>query len=58
LAVPYTAWPFVQGYAQLPGRTLQVRLKYDFEKQDIAMTAGIEWLDINGDGKFDLTPGS
>ena len=30
LAVPYTAQPFVQGYAQLPNRTLLVRLEYDF----------------------------
>jgi thiol-disulfide isomerase/thioredoxin len=58
LAVPYTSQPFVQGYAQLPKRTLQLRLKYDFEKRGIALTSGIEWIDINGDGKFDLTPGS
>jgi hypothetical protein len=33
LAVPYTAQPFVQGYAQLPNRTLLVRLEYDFDDQ-------------------------
>lgn len=58
LAVPYTAQPFVQGYAQLPNRTLLVRLEYDFREQGISLTDGREWLDINGDGKFDMTPGS
>jgi thiol-disulfide isomerase/thioredoxin len=58
LAVPYTAQPFVQGYARLPNRTLLVRLEYDFSDQGISLTDGREWLDINGDGKFDMTPGS
>lgn len=58
LAVPYTATHFVQGYARLPGRTLQVRLEYDVDHQYIPLTFGMEWIDINGDGKFDLTPGS
>ena len=58
LAVAYTAQPFVQGYAQLPNRTLFIRLEYDFSKQGISLTDGREWLDIDGDGKFDMTPGS
>jgi thiol-disulfide isomerase/thioredoxin len=58
LAVPYTAQPFVEGYVQLPKRTLELRLEYDFDIQGIALTTGIEWVDINGDGKFDPTPGS
>ncbi|WP_242617710.1 TlpA family protein disulfide reductase [Edaphobacter modestus] len=37
---------------------MQVRLEYDFRAQGIRLTSGVEWLDINGDGKFDLTPGS
>jgi thiol-disulfide isomerase/thioredoxin len=58
LAVAYTAQPFVQGYARLPKRNLQVRLEYDVDHQDIALKYGMEWIDINGDGKFDMTPGS
>ena len=58
LAVPYTAQPFVQGYAQLPNRTLLVRLEYDFDKLGISLRDGREWLDIDGDGKFDMTPGA
>lgn len=58
LAVPYTAQPFVEGHAQLPNRTLLVRLEYDLSEQGISLTDGREWLDINGDGKFDMTPGN
>lgn len=58
LAVAYTAQPFVQGYAQLPNRNLKVRLEYDVNHQDIALKYGVEWIDINGDGRFDTTPGS
>ena len=57
LAVPYTAQPFVQGYAQLPNRTLLVRFEYDFDDLGISLRDGREWLDINGNGKFDMTPG-
>jgi thiol-disulfide isomerase/thioredoxin len=58
LAVGYDPTPFVQGQVQLPKRTLMVRFQYDFNTQGVSLVDGREWLDINGDGKFDMTPGS
>jgi thiol-disulfide isomerase/thioredoxin len=58
LPVPYTSQPYVQGFARLPKHNLPVRLEYDFVSKGIALTTGIEWWDINGNGKFDQTPGS
>ncbi len=58
LAVPYTTMPFVQGTVELPKRTLMVRFQYDFRSPGVSLMNGLEWLDIDGDGKFDKTPGS
>lgn len=58
LAVPYTTTPFVQRTVDLPKRTLMVRFQYDFTSPGVSLMNGLEWLDINGDGKFDKTPGS
>ena len=58
MVVGYSSLAYVQGYAQLPHRKMLVRFEYDFDIQGISLTAGHEWLDLNGDGKFDLTPGS
>lgn len=58
IAVEYTSAPYVQGFAALPGRSLRVRFQYDFETGGISLNYGYEWLDLNGDGKFDMKPGS
>jgi thiol-disulfide isomerase/thioredoxin len=58
LAVLYTSLPIVQGQAVLPGRSLLVRFEYDPDTQSISLTEGREWVDRNGDGQFDMTPGS
>ncbi len=58
LAVGYTALLFVQGRATLPGRTVSMRFQYNAESQSISSHEGVQWVDINGDGTFDLMPGS
>jgi hypothetical protein len=58
IAVEYTSAPFLRGFAELPGRRLQVRFQYDFETGGVSLDYGYEWLDLNGDGKFDMSPGS
>jgi thiol-disulfide isomerase/thioredoxin len=58
LAVVYTSLPFVEGQAVLPGRPLSVRFEYDPDTQSVSLTDGREWIDLNGDGQFDMTPGS
>lgn len=58
LPVLYSALAFVQGRARLPHRKLLVRFQYDFETMSVAIDNGHEWLDLNGDGKFDMNPGS
>ena len=58
LGVLYTSFAFVEGYATLPKRKLLVRLAYNFAKQSVDVNHGLEWLDINGDGHIDQTPGN
>lgn len=58
IAVEYTSAPFVRGFAELPGRRLQVRFQYDFAIGGVSLDYGYEWLDLNNDGKFDMKPGS
>jgi thiol-disulfide isomerase/thioredoxin len=58
LAIIYTSLPFVEGQAVLPGRPLSVRFEYDPDTQSVSLTDGREWIDLNGDGQFDMTPGS
>lgn len=58
ITVEYTSTPYVRGFAVLPDRRLQIRFQYDFETGGISLKYGYEWLDLNGDGKFDMTPGS
>ncbi|HEV2135602.1 MAG TPA: hypothetical protein VGR47_15310 [Terracidiphilus sp.] len=58
IVVEYTSAPFVQGYATLTDRRLSVRFQYDFEIGGVSVNYGYEWLDLNGDGKFDMSPGS
>ena len=58
LAVPYTSVAFVQGYAQLPTRKMLMRFQYDFVKQDVQLPSALEWIDTDGDGNIDQTPGS
>lgn len=49
---------FVEGYAQLPDRSLLMRFVYDFKLEAIDLNNGVEFADVNDDGKIDLTPGS
>jgi hypothetical protein len=58
LAVVYTSLPFVEGKATLPDRTVSFRFEYDPDNQSVSLTDGREWIDLNGDGQFDMTPGS
>ena len=58
IAVAYTSTAFVRGFAVLPDRRLQVRFEYDFDAGEVSLNSGREWLDLNDDGKFDLSPGS
>lgn len=58
IAVEYTSAPYVQGYAVLADRRLSVRFQYDFEIGGVSVNYGYEWLDLNGDGQFDMSPGS
>lgn len=58
IAVAFTSTAFVRGFAALPDRRLQVRFEYDFDAGKISLSSGREWLDLNDDGKFDVTPGS
>jgi hypothetical protein len=58
IAVEYTSAPYVQGYAALADRPLRVRFQYDFEIGGVSVSYGYEWLDLNFDGKFDMSPGS
>lgn len=58
IVVEYTSSPFVQGYAALPDRRLRVRFQYDFETGGVSVDYGYEWLDLNDDGNFDMSPGS
>jgi thiol-disulfide isomerase/thioredoxin len=56
--IVYARQEFVEGYAQLPDRTLLMRFEYNFEKNAIDLDHHLEWVDINGDGKIDTSPGS
>jgi hypothetical protein len=58
IAVEYTATAFVRGFAVLPQRRLQVRFEYNFDAGGVSLNSGREWLDLNDDGKFDMTAGS
>lgn len=58
IAVEYTATAFVRGIAALPGQQLQVRFEYDFDLGGISLKTGRECIDLNQDGKTDMTPGS
>lgn len=58
IEIGYTPHRFVEGSVKLPQRTLMVKFSYDFATQGISLTNGSQWLDINGDGKFDRSPGS
>ncbi|QHN02205.1 TlpA family protein disulfide reductase [Granulicella sp. WH15] len=55
LAVLYTSLAFVEGYAQLPRRKMLVRLSYNFDKREIDLSSAMEWMDVNADGRLDLT---
>ncbi len=56
--VEYTSAAFVRGFAILPDRRLYVRFEYDFAAGDVSLKHGREWLDLNNDGKFDMSAGS
>ncbi len=58
LAVLYTSSVFLQGYVPLPKRRLHIRFAYGFRNEGIDLGSAPEWVDINGDGRFDATPGS
>ncbi|HEX8712347.1 MAG TPA: hypothetical protein VF730_10775 [Terracidiphilus sp.] len=58
IVVEYTSAPYLQGFTTLPGRSLRVRFQYDFEIGGISVNYGYEWLDLNGDGMFDMSAGS
>ncbi len=50
--------PYVTGEAALPNRKLRVRYAFDPDTGATDLKHATEWWDINGDGKFDATPGS
>ena len=49
---------FVEGHVQLPKRSLLMRFEYNFKLAAIDINNGVEWADVNGDGKIDSTRGS
>lgn len=58
IAVEYTATAFVRGFAALSGQQLLVRFEYDFDMGGISLRTGREYIDLNQDGKIDMSPGS
>lgn len=50
--------PYVTGEAALPNRKLRLRYSFDPDTGTTDLKRATEWWDINGDGKFDVTPGS
>lgn len=58
LPVLYSGLAFVQGYVRLAHHKIRVRFQYDFATRSVDIDHAREWLDLNGDRKFDMTPGS
>lgn len=58
LALLYSRIAFVQGYVRVAHRKVRVRFQYNFSTKSVDIDHGREWLDLNGDGKFDVKPGS
>lgn len=58
LAVGYTPAAFVQGEVKLPARRLEVQFQFNLTTGGIDLEHAIERFDLNGDGRFDSTPGS
>jgi hypothetical protein len=58
LPLLYTKIAFVQGYVRVAHRKVHVRFQYNFTTRSVDIDHGREWLDLNGDGKFDIKPGS
>jgi len=50
--------PYVTGEVKLPNRILRVKLSFDLDTGTTDIKHATEWFDINGDGKFDATPGN
>ena len=58
LWIRYVRRQFVEGYAQLPDRSLLMRFEYTFVNNAIDLNHDAEWADVNGDGKIDTSAGS
>lgn len=58
VAVLFTSSAFVEGDVPLPGGPLRVRFQYRFNNGTVDLGRSNEWVDLNGDGRFDVTPGS
>ncbi len=58
LPLLYSRIAFVQGYARVAHHKVRVRFQYNFSTMSVDIDHGREWLDLNGDGKFDMRPGS
>ena len=58
LPLLYSRIAFVQGYMRVAHRKVHVRFQYNFSTKSVDIDHGREWLDLNGDGKFDMRPGS
>ncbi len=50
--------PYVTGEVKLPTRTLKVRYSFDPDTGTTDLKSATEWFYINGDDKFDATPGN
>ena len=58
LPLLYSRIAFVKGYVRVAHRKVRVRFQYNFSTRSVDIDHGREWLDLNGDGKFDMRPGS
>ncbi len=49
---------FVQGRVRLDNRSFLVRYRYNFRTGSVDLNTAVEWMDVNGDGRIDVSPGS
>jgi thiol-disulfide isomerase/thioredoxin len=58
LLVLSTGRAYVQGRVQVSSRSVLVRYEYDLNQKGVDVSKAVEWMDVNGDGIIDGTPGS
>jgi thiol-disulfide isomerase/thioredoxin len=58
LNVLYTDDAFVQGLARVKNSSLLVRYRYSFKTGSVDLNKAVEWMDVNGDGRIDISSGS